>query len=264
MSTGVIAGDAGNPPPHCPAMSLFGLGFWVRATHGPVTILLFRHAGAKGFDDMDQLGVARFARFISESRADIGSGPRSMRSAAAVAALALAGIFMTPTAGTASDSSVALVLSGTVDVSCAIDTGDVGTVIDLGGISAASPAVSGVLDFRISCNAPFGYTLESTNGGLSNSSGAPGSGSDAILTVLPYEVEFEAALEDGDTLRIKQTCKSADILDGATTPCAFANSGTSVAIDQAASLTVSVDESGSVLLGGEYTDSLKLTVGLGL
>lgn len=173
----------------------------------------------------------------------------------------------------AETDEVTLNLSATIASSCSMDrTGTIGS----GAGTTASPeqvtlAESGAitLDFNLNCNSPFKYTLTSTNGalvyqGTSNVS----ANSDTILTQAAYQTTFSTALEDGDTTSINQTCSSSG-LTGTTPKCnggEFATSGTSVAIDESASLTVSLVGysapllNGQPLLAGTYTDTLTLEV----
>lgn len=162
--------------------------------------------------------------------------------------------------------SVSLKLTGTVEARCALDIPNDNTDIALGEVSAGALDKTAELTFTIDCNAPFAYSLESTNGALANTTTTIGQGSDDFDTTLDYEVQFKTALEDGDTASIDQTCTSASIDDdlaaGSADQCDFEDSGTSIAIDEQGSLTISVDAEGKLLLAGAYTDELKLTVGV--
>jgi hypothetical protein len=176
--------------------------------------------------------------------------------------------------------SVALNLSATIDSSCSLERNDTNVNANAGGVDQSAETValdqatgSITLNFNVNCNTPFKYSLTSTNGALVNNSGlSTNTTSDTIMDQVDYKTTFTATLEDygsGDD-EIDQTCESESLVV-ATSECtsgeAFADSGTGVAIDKPASLTISIDnfsngliDGKTPLLSGTFQDTLVLEV----
>lgn len=258
-SVGIVAGSAADSPLTAHKARQLDLGSWVQVASEFGVVILFRPTGGDDFDEMDMVALTSVARLMDDS-----GRPKVRRSRVALASVVLLGLFGSQDALAMPADSVTLTLKGEVEAACAITPGSAGTRIDLDEISSNLPSATGELAFTLNCNAPFSYALESDNGALVNGGGRVADGSDTIETTLPYTVRFQADLEDGDTDTIDQTCTSGsidvDLPDGSSDQCVFADSGTAVAIGEPASLSVSVDSTGRVLLGGTYTDNLKLTV----
>ena len=186
------------------------------------------------------------------------------------------------------EESVQMELKATIEESCALsrtgsdpDAGSFGISTDstfsdstFSGEAITLSAQDGTVSvgFKVDCTSPFRYSLTSTNGALINTSGqAVSNDSDVILTRINYKTTFEVELEDGDKTSISQECLSEPLshtppaCDASATP--FDDSGTAVAIDKDASLTISIDGdfsdgllNGVPILSGKYTDKLVLKV----
>jgi hypothetical protein len=114
---------------------------------------------------------------------------------------------------------------------------------NLGSLDAAG---SLQIEFGYSCNAAFGYTLSSQNGGLK-----PATGEDLIV----YDVDVSLPT---DGAAITNTCTSTAIQEGSVT-CAFSNSGTDIATSQTGTLNIKWPASASLHVG-TYTDSLTISI----
>lgn len=167
-------------------------------------------------------------------------------------------------------NEVTLNLSAKVEESCSLDRED--ETVELNSEGTAT------VNFVLDCNNPFSYSLKSTNGALVHSGSQDvGANSDTIQSEVDYKTTFAVpTLQDGDTNSLSQECGSSDLKDDTAVggvieatcdTAAFAGSGTSVAIGQAASLTVSIDGAyrdglldNVPLLSGTFQDTLVLTV----
>lgn len=149
-------------------------------------------------------------------------------------------------------STVGIRLDGEIAPRCGFTGGGAPLVtVDVGDI-----ARSGHQDhlFKLSCNAPFTYRIEARHGALTHdsaSSGAPG-----YTASVPYEIAMHIPT-DGNA--IDDRCPGASLRTGAV-PCAFGDSGTAIADDVEARLTVAWDAPAARLIGGGYADRLTLTL----
>ena len=145
-------------------------------------------------------------------------------------------------------TSVTVTLRGEVEKECSI-TG-LATSVSFGDLSLTG---NQTLNFTMSCNAPYTYTLASTYGGLRHSSGptAPS----GFTALAPYTVRIIIPRE---TTSIDNTCASSTIISGSQT-CSFTTSGTEISINAAAQLRLNWTGLTN-LRGGSYSDTLTLTV----
>jgi hypothetical protein len=174
------------------------------------------------------------------------SGP-GQRLAGTLAAYAI-GLVAASGAQAATDTIVTL--RGEIVPACSV-TG-LSTSFDLGNLTASG---TGTLGFATTCNAPFRYSLASVYGGMRHSAGAtapPG-----FSALLPYTVRMILPTDSGT---IDNTCTSSSILASATT-CSFSDSGSGIAINSASELRLGWTGAPN-LLGGSYSDTLTVTVGI--
>lgn len=162
--------------------------------------------------------------------------------------------------------SVTIDVQGTLAASCEL-TVPVASYTNLNIVAAGSQAIP----FTVDCNAPFAYSLVSTNGGLLN---APGlatvvQGSMPFTGKVPYKVTTNFATDAGnfgDT-----NLEASDLTTANAAPCVavvysatcpFTNSGTGAAAKGlAASMTLNwLAPTGPPLVAGTYSDTLTLTV----
>lgn len=145
-------------------------------------------------------------------------------------------------------------VTGTISKHCALAAA--GGDIDLGRVDRAG---STNFAFWVSCNAPFSYQIRSANGALVQSSGVRlvSNFDDRVA----YRVRFTLPLEDGDLDRLDVVCTS-EQLTAVAGGCGTGDSGTSIAVDRTATVTVSWPEPRSPLLAGAYGDSLTFTLGV--
>lgn len=171
--------------------------------------------------------------------------------------------------------AVTLNLSATINQSCSLErTGSASqagaTLSEAAKFSVDTGSLT--LGFNINCNSPFRYSLTSKNGGLVNTaSPEAAANSDSMLTHVGYKTTFNVELEDGDLTSINQGCVSSS-LARAVPECksgvGFADSGTSVAIDNAVTLKIELDATtftaplldGIPLMAGTFQDNLILKV----
>ncbi len=173
-------------------------------------------------------------------------------------------------------NSVELKLSAKIEKSCSISRRSGGST------TLSSDKVVAEVFFTVDCNTPFTYSISSKNNGEglvheSASGQSVGTNSDSMLTKVPYKTTFKVNLEDGavgDPSVLEQTCKSVFFKkDSGSKVCDgdegrdFANSGTSVAIDEQASLKIELDGTyrdgvldGVPLLAGTFKDTITLKV----
>lgn len=187
------------------------------------------------------------------ARCETSGGSRRTRSGgravgAPIALSIVLGLALSSACRAATDTIVTI--RGDVVPACSL--AGLATSYNLGDLTASG---STTLAFATTCNAPFSYTLESAYGGLRHSSGP--SAPAGFSAVFPYSVR---AIIPTDVSTIDDTCTSASILAGATS-CTFTDSGTGIAIGTASELQLGWTGV-SNLLGGSYSDTLTLTVGI--
>lgn len=154
-----------------------------------------------------------------------------------------------------------LTLQGTITASCAL-TGP-GGGIDLGDVSTAG---SKDIVVQVNCNAPFAYAVVSANHALTTSGQTIVGGT--FDQSLPYTLatSFQTSGSSfGDS-----AIASANMTDAAAAPCQagsfdaincpYANSGTTIATNKNATLTVSWGAAAHPLVSGTFTDTITLTV----
>ena len=166
---------------------------------------------------------------------------KSRRLLAAMVALLYAG-------SAAAQTSVTVTLRGEVEKECSI-TG-LASSVAFGDLTMTG---NQTLNFTLSCNAPYTYTLASTYAALRHSSGPtapPG-----FTALMPYSVRIIIPRE---TTPIDNTCASSTILAGSQT-CTFTSSGTEISLNAAAEIRL-IWTGLSNLIAGNYSDTLTLTV----
>lgn len=117
------------------------------------------------------------------------------------------------------------------------------------------------VQFSVDCNTPFSYSLRSSNGGLHHDGSTPvASGSDHFDALASYDVVVEIPLEQGDQAAISDQCNSQN-LSGSGDTCTLSDSGTSIAIDELGTLSITPRLPGTaIFLAGKYTDTLTIEV----
>lgn len=176
------------------------------------------------------------------------SGPGRWPAGRAAAWVAAALLTAATPCGAATDTIVTI--RGDVVPACSVS--GLATSVDLGNLTVSGAAT---LAFATTCNAPFDYSVESANGGLRHSSGA--SAPPGFSALVPYTVRTILPTDAGT---IDDTCSSTTIVGGSTT-CVFTDSGTGIAIGSASELRLGWTGIPS-LLGGSYSDTLTLTIGV--
>jgi len=178
--------------------------------------------------------------------------------------IALASIFCVAASGARAGDTGALTIKGTVTPSCGI-TGPGGTV-NLGNVSAAG---SHQFTMTVNCNAPFAYAAVSANGALV-STGAPSVVTGSFNQSLPYTLTTDFTTDGADFGH--SNVPSSALTDANAAPCLaatydaagcatyFGDSGTTVAINKSATLTVRWSNPANPLLAGSYTDTITITV----
>ncbi len=163
----------------------------------------------------------------------------------AVAAL-LSGVALAGTSGV-------ITVTGSVAEDCNIV--NFPSSVDLGDLQQSA---SEVISFDFNCNAPFAYTLSSTNGALAHTieNSVPG-----FLTSLDYSVTVSLPTDAGTG--ILQTITSNSVGPGGTPPT-FNDSGNEIALNSVGQLTLQWSAPGiatsTPMLAGNYADSLTLTI----
>ena len=152
-------------------------------------------------------------------------------------------------AGGALSDRVQIELRGSVTPQCAFE--GIAPSLDLGAVSGNGGAAQKALSFRISCNAPFGYSLSSQHGAMKNAAAAAGQG---ILADFPYTAALTITTDDGGMLRL--TCASADL--GQNSTLCQGQSGDATAIEKDAALTVSWGPLAGRLAAGSFSDDLRI------
>jgi hypothetical protein len=174
---------------------------------------------------------------------------------AAVAAGSLASEpILADDAGGVMADRVQIELRGSIAPQCAFQ--DIAAGLDLGPFQHTGEAGQKRLDFRISCNAPFAYSLSSEQGAMRRESGA--AGASGLLTELPYQVALNILTDDGGSLM--KTCASGEL--GAPGGGCQGQSGDKTAIDKDASLTVSWGPSAGPLAAGRYLSNLNVVLSI--
>lgn len=156
---------------------------------------------------------------------------------------------MGPGIGLAATDTI-VTIRGDIVPACSI--AGLATSVNLGDLTSSGATT---LAFTATCNAPFSYSLESAFGGMRHSSGATAPA--GLAALLPYTVR---AILPTDAATIDNTCTSPTIRAGSVT-CSFSDSGTGIAIDAASELRLGWTGA-SNLLGGSYSDTLTLTIGI--
>ena len=144
------------------------------------------------------------------------------------------------------NDQVTIEITGMIEVECGIS--DMPPTVNLGDLTAVG---SRTIPFRVHCNTPFAYSLQSREGGLRHASAQhAGAG---FLLLLPYSVDIRIPTNAGT---IVNQCASQSLAADAP-GCTFSNSGNGVAIQQNSSLTISWSISGKPV-AGSYMDVLTL------
>lgn len=172
------------------------------------------------------------------------------RAGGTAARVLVAAAFAVNTGPSLSATDSIVTLRGEVVPSCAM--AGLATSASLGNLTSTGTLT---LAFTTTCNAPFEYSLASAYGGLRHSSGP--SAPAGFSALVPYTVRTIVPTDGGT---IDDTCTSAAILDAAQT-CPFTNSGTGIAIGTASELRLGWTGVPG-LLGGDYSDTLTLTIGV--
>ena len=189
---------------------------------------------------------------------------RRARARRGAALIAMACILCAATSGARAGDTGALTIKGTVTPSCGI-TGPGGTV-NLGDVSAAG---SQQFTMTVNCNAPFAYAAVSTNGALVSTS-TPSVVAGSFDHSLPYTLTTDFTTDGADFGH--SNVPSSALTDANAAPCLavtydavgcaayFADSGTTIAINKSATLTVRWSNPANPLLAGSYTDTITITV----
>lgn len=135
-------------------------------------------------------------------------------------------------------------LQGTVGLDCQMTSPALSGSVGLGALDQAG---SQQIAFGFSCNAPFGYTMASQNGGLKSTAGA---------NTVVYSVKLSLPTDSGTG--ISDTCTSTAILASNVT-CSFTNSGTEIATNKTGSLDINW-QADSALAVGSYADGLTVNI----
>lgn len=184
---------------------------------------------------------------------DLSRKPRGSRSrpraVIGTCALAAAGIIACAV-GAWSATDTIVTVTGEIVPLC--DLSGLATSVSLGSLEASGTQTLG---FAVTCNAPFAYSLASTYGALRHSSGS--SAPPGFSALFPYSARV---IIPTDTSTIDDTCASSTILSGSQT-CTFTDSGTGIAFSAASQLQLSWTGAAN-LLGGSYSDTLRVTVSI--
>jgi hypothetical protein len=148
---------------------------------------------------------------------------------------------------------VRIELRGQVVPQCSFH--ELATALDL-TLADGGAAAQRQLTFRVSCNAPFTYSLSSARGGMRHEA-ASESAADP-LTQFPYSAALTIPTDDGGTMSV--SCSSDDL--GKPSGACAGRSGDRTAIEKDASLTVSWGAVGRRLAAGRYTDDLRIVFGI--
>ena len=164
--------------------------------------------------------------------------------------VAAAGV-LAAAAPASAQEEVTVTVTGEIEPSCGLSATELD--VDLGTVTEETSA-----DFSLTvdCNHPFTYELSSANGGLAHEGGIVFVGN--FTELLPYSLAFALPVEDPPGT-LGATCASA-ALEAPSPPCGSGSSGSSIAIGQTASFTVSWSTADHILLAGLYADELTFTV----
>ena len=177
---------------------------------------------------------------------------------------ALAFLIVSMTAGASAADTGTLTIQGTITPSCGL-TGPGGQV-DLGDVSKAGQQQFSV---SVNCNTPFAYSAVSAHQALVASNPAPVVAG-TFDQSLPYTLTTDFQTDGADFGR--NDIPSSGLTDANASPCLaasydrtgcsayFADSGTGVAIDKQATLTVRWSNPANPLVAGTFTDTITLTV----
>jgi hypothetical protein len=152
-----------------------------------------------------------------------------------------------PATQTRAEDLVTIEVVGEIDPKCRLNALPVG--IELGQISKSGTQL---IPFQINCNAPFEYSVRSRDGALKHLDVIEAS--IGLVAQIPYKLDVRIPTDEG---LILDQCDSSN-LSGSSPSCGHGNSGSSTAIDQTASLTLSWNVSAE-LVAGTYSDVLTLT-----
>ncbi len=145
-----------------------------------------------------------------------------------------------------------ITLTGTIEKSCSIAAAS-GTV-DVGALDGAGSKQFGL---DVSCNAPFSYDIEAQEGAL-----VPASPIVYVGTFedrIPYTLRFQLPLADGLPTAIDVTCTGAELADPSAS-CGSGDSGTAVAIDEQATVTLAWGAPAHPRLAGTHAETLTFTL----
>ncbi len=148
--------------------------------------------------------------------------------------------------------SLTVGISGRIDQHCSISQMP-GKVADL------KQGVSRQINFNIDCNTPFKYNLASKHGGLKLQGNPRAKAVDGFRDFSEYSVIVKIPLEQGDKREIIDYCSSKELLLNSG-ECHFSNSGSSIAIDKQA--TLSLTPNTHPLIAGTYVDALILEISI--
>lgn len=142
---------------------------------------------------------------------------------------------------------VTIEISGVIETECAVS--GLQSHANLGQLSPSGTQMS---SFQINCNTPFGYELQSSQGGLRHASArTAGVG---FTTLIPYAVEVKIPTNIG---LIFDQCTSQ--MMASSDGCAWSNSGNGISINETGSITIAWSANGQ-FVAGSYSDLLTLNI----
>jgi hypothetical protein len=148
---------------------------------------------------------------------------------------------------TRADDFVTIEVVGEIDQKCRLNA--LPASIELGKISKSGTQF---IPFHIDCNTPFEYSVRSRDGAFKNPEVT--AASIGFVGQIPYQLDLRIPTDGGLILAL---CDSVN-LSGLSPSCGHGNSGSSIAIGQIASLTLSWAV-GAELVAGTYSDVVTLT-----
>jgi hypothetical protein len=177
------------------------------------------------------------------------------RQESASLALCVAGLaaLLTYSASAWAGDTVTVKLRGEVPAHCSVHGIDAG-VASLRTVSLEDITKQGHADylFRVTCNAPFEYSLEAKHGALTNMNASPS----GFANTVPYGVQVNIP---NDERAISDRCPGEALREG-NVRCHFSNSGNGIAFNGQASVSMSWNPSG-LPLTGQYIDTLTFNIG---
>lgn len=179
---------------------------------------------------------------------------------AIVASLSSGALLMAATnAAHAEDNNkVDITLKGWVTAKCTVNGGNsVTTPVSIGNVNAAGEKS---FTYPVNCNAPFRYTLSSTNGGLQRTQPLNGAQPTRVYNV-NVNIPTDSGTGAGSGITINDTCASNTIRGNVITCPNVHDSGNDIALDKTATLKVTWSPD-TALPSGTYADKLTFTVGL--